>query len=160
MGTKGIRLSTASVGMALAPRLGDRRSRPPPPTPAGSLFSQDFAAYPPIAGTLHPGSLEIFPMMMRELREKTKWVMIIVALSFVALMVFEWGMDISGRSVGGMTGELGRVNGDPVTYEAYTLVYQQLYQQAQAMSGGTQMTREQVKEIEDAAFNQVVNDLL
>jgi peptidyl-prolyl cis-trans isomerase D len=98
--------------------------------------------------------------MMRQMREKTKWVMIIVAVAFVGLMVFEWGMDISGTSVATQTGELGRVNGEPVPYEAYSLAYQQIYDQVRAQAGGVQLSREQIREIEDRAFNEVVNDIL
>jgi peptidyl-prolyl cis-trans isomerase D len=98
--------------------------------------------------------------MMQQLREKTKIVMIIVALAFVGLMVFDWGMDISGRSVATQTGELGRVNGEPVSSAAYSAAYQQLYDQAQATSGGAQLNREQIRELEDRAFDQVVDELL
>lgn len=98
--------------------------------------------------------------MMRNLRQKTKWVMLVVAIAFVGLMVFEWGMDISGSTVAEQTGELGRVNGQPVPYEAYTAAYQQLYEQARASLGGAQFTREQIREIENRAFEEVVNDIL
>lgn len=98
--------------------------------------------------------------MMRDLREKTKWVMLIVALAFVGLMVFEWGMDISGSTVAEQTGELGRVNGEPVSFQAYSEVYQGLYAQAQAQSGGAQLSRDQIRELENRAFNEVVNDIL
>ena len=36
--------------------------------------------------------------MMQTLRNNTKWIMLATALAFVALMVFEWGMDMTGRS--------------------------------------------------------------
>ncbi|MEX2571059.1 MAG: peptidylprolyl isomerase [Gemmatimonadota bacterium] len=98
--------------------------------------------------------------MMRDLREKTKLVMIIVALAFVGLMVFEWGMDISGSTVAQQTGELGRVNGEPVPFEAYSMAYQQLYSEAQAQSGTTQLSRERIRQLEDQAFNEVVNEIL
>lgn len=97
--------------------------------------------------------------MMQDLRAKTKIVMIIVALAFVGLMVFDWGMDITGRSSNLATGEIGRVNGEPITYEAYSLAYQRLYAQAQQQSGG-EISAEQVKQLEDAAFDQVVNEML
>lgn len=97
--------------------------------------------------------------MMQDLREKTKIVMIIVALAFVGLMVFEWGMDISGQSAGMQTGELGRVNGQTVSYQAYSAAYQELYNQARAQAGG-ELSAEQIRQLEDAAFNQVVNDIL
>lgn len=98
--------------------------------------------------------------MMRDLREKTKIVMLIVALAFVGLMVFEWGMDISGSSIASQTGELGRVNGEPVPYERYSVAYQELYDQARANAGGEQLSRAEIRQIEDAAFEQVVNDIL
>ena len=47
--------------------------------------------------------------MMQDLRAKTKIVMIVVALAFVGLMVFDWGMDITGRSSNLATGEIGSV---------------------------------------------------
>ncbi|MBA2671774.1 MAG: SurA N-terminal domain-containing protein, partial [Gemmatimonadetes bacterium] len=96
--------------------------------------------------------------MMQDLREKTKIIMIVVALAFVGLMVFEWGMDISGTSVGAQTGELGRVNGEPISQQAFMLAQQELTQQAQ--QSGRQLTPEERREIDDAAFNQVVNDIL
>ena len=36
--------------------------------------------------------------MMRQMRENTKWIMLVTAIAFVGLMVFQWGMDITGRS--------------------------------------------------------------
>lgn len=99
-------------------------------------------------------------MMMRELREKTKVIMILVALCFVGLMVFEWGMDMSGTSIAQQTGELGRVNGEPVPFDAYSTTYQQLYDQARAQLGSSQLSRDQIREIEDAAFDEVVNGIL
>lgn len=97
--------------------------------------------------------------MMRELREKTKVIMIVVAVAFVGLMVFEWGMDITGQSAAVQTGELGRVNGQPISYQAYASVYQDLYQRAQQQSGG-QLSREEIRQLEESAFQQVVNDVL
>jgi peptidyl-prolyl cis-trans isomerase D len=99
--------------------------------------------------------------MMRDLREKTKWVMIIVALAFVGLMVFEWGMDATGMgSLTDRSGALGRVNGQTISYEEYQRAYQQLYQQAQQRAGGQQISREQIRQLEDAAFEEVVRNTL
>ena len=66
--------------------------------------------------------------MMRQMREATKPIMLLAALAFVALMVFEWGMDASGRSGGGL-GEIGSVNGEAVMYEDYMAAYRQIYDQ-------------------------------
>lgn len=96
--------------------------------------------------------------MMRQMREATKPIMLFTAAAFVALMVFEWGMDITGISSGGL-GEIGQVNGDPVTYDAYMAAYRNLYDQVQR-SQEEPITSQQNKEIEDAAFDEVVNQIL
>lgn len=96
--------------------------------------------------------------MMRQMREATKPIMLFTALSFVALMVFQWGMDITGRSSGSF-GEIGSVNGDPVMYESYMAAYQQLRDQVQASQEGL-ISSQQDAEIEDAAFEEVVNQIL
>ena len=56
------------------------------------------------------------------MREATKPIMLFTAIAFVALMVFEWGMDITGQSSGGL-GEMGRVNSDAVMYDEYMAAY-------------------------------------
>jgi len=104
------------------------------------------------------GSRETFAVMMRQMREATKPIMLFTALAFVALMVFEWGMDITGQSSGSY-GEIGSVNGDPVMYESYMAAYQQLRDQVQASQEGI-ISSQQDAEIEDAAFDEVVNQIL
>jgi peptidyl-prolyl cis-trans isomerase D len=97
--------------------------------------------------------------MMKELRDKTKWIMLVVALAFVGLMVFEWGMDISGQTAGQQTGALGEVDGRPIQLAAYNEVYQDLYQRMQQQAG-TQLSREQIRQIEEMAWEQVVGQML
>jgi len=96
--------------------------------------------------------------MMRQMREATKPIMLFTAIAFVALMVFQWGMDITGQSGGGL-GEIGSVNGDAVMYESYMSAYRQLYDQVQR-SQEELISSQQNTEIEDAAFDEVVNQLL
>ena len=96
--------------------------------------------------------------MMRQMRENTKWIMLVTAVAFVGLMVFQWGMDITGRS-GLSISELGSVNGTPVTYEAFNQTYRSLFDQVQA-SQEDPVTTQQVSDIEDAAWDEVVNQVL
>lgn len=96
--------------------------------------------------------------MMRQMREATKPIMLLAAIAFVALMVFEWGMDASGRS-GGSVGEIGSVNGDPVMYESYMAAYRQIYDQAQRGQEGL-ISSQQNADIEDAAFDEIVTQVL
>jgi peptidyl-prolyl cis-trans isomerase D len=94
--------------------------------------------------------------MMRQMRENTKWVMLITVLAFAGLMVFEWGMDASGRSSAGMAGgEIGRVNREPITWEQYQAVYRTIYQQQQQAINGP-ITTALNRQIEEAAWEQVV----
>lgn len=84
--------------------------------------------------------------------------MLVTAFAFVGLMVFQWGMDITGRS-GLSIGEIGSVNGTPVMYDAFNQVYRSIYDETQA-SQEDPITSQQVRDIEDAAWNEVVNQLL
>ena len=95
--------------------------------------------------------------MMRTMRDNTKWIMLITILAFVALMVFEWGMDITGRTAG--LSELGEVDGVPVMYDQYQFAYRSLYEQTQ-LAQELAITSDQNLEIEDAAFDEVVTQIL
>jgi peptidyl-prolyl cis-trans isomerase D len=96
--------------------------------------------------------------MMRQMREVTKPLIMLALLAFVALMFFQWGMDITGRS-GGSLGEIGSVNGDAIYYEQYMAAYRQLYEQVQTSQEDI-IPSQQNAEIEDRAFEQVVTQLL
>jgi peptidyl-prolyl cis-trans isomerase D len=92
------------------------------------------------------------------MRENTKWIMMITATAFVGLMVFQWGMDITGQ--GGLTiGEIGSVNGRPVMYDTYNNTYSSLLNQIQ-FSQEDPITSQQIRDIEDAAWDEVVTQLL
>jgi peptidyl-prolyl cis-trans isomerase D len=97
-------------------------------------------------------------MVMRQMRDNTKWIMLITGLAFVALMVFSWGMDVTGRT-SGTTGEIGRVNGEPVRYDMYQAVLQNLYQQVQSAQQEP-VSAQQNKEIEQSAWDQIVDLIL
>lgn len=92
---------------------------------------------------------------MRQMREHTKWIMLITALAFVGLMVFEWGMDLTGRSSRQLSGgEIGRVNGQAITSEEYQAFYANL--QAQQSAAGQPASPAQSRQIQDMAWDQIV----
>ncbi len=95
--------------------------------------------------------------MMRTMRDNTKWIMIVAALAFGGLMVFEWGMDITGRTAG--ISDLGEVDGVPVPYERYQFAYRNLYEETQTNQEEA-ITSDQNLQIEDAAFDEVVTQIL
>jgi len=96
--------------------------------------------------------------MMRQMRENTKWIMLVTATAFVGLMVFQWGMDITGRS-GLSIGEIGSVNGTPVMYDSFNQTYRAIFDQMQ-VSQEDPITSQQIRDIEDAAWDEVVNQVL
>ena len=96
--------------------------------------------------------------MMRQMRANTKWIMLVTAMAFVLLMVFQWGMDITGRTSGSL-GEIGRVNGTPVQYEAYMGAYRNLYDQTQ-IGQADPISTQQNRELEQAAWDQMVDGIL
>src|SRR6185369_12142827 len=94
--------------------------------------------------------------MMNQMRANMKWIMILTAVTFVGLMVFGWGMDITGRSGSNATGgEIGRVNGEPVTYQEWTLAVRNLQEQQQRGASGP-LGAAMNKQIEQAAWDQLV----
>jgi len=96
--------------------------------------------------------------MMRQMRENTKWIMLVTATAFVGLMVFQWGMDITGQ--GGSIGrEIGSVNGTPVQWEDYNQTYGSLIDQVRA-SQEDPITSQQIRDIGNAAWDEVVNQVL
>ncbi|NIN70534.1 MAG: hypothetical protein GTO46_01100 [Gemmatimonadetes bacterium] len=97
--------------------------------------------------------------MLRSMRRNTKIIMLVVALAFVGLMVFQWGMDISGRSNPRAVGEVGRVNGVPISYQVWTSTYRSLTDQARAQKGSALDDRE-LDFIEEQTWNQLVNQIL
>lgn len=97
--------------------------------------------------------------MMRQMREHTKWVILLVAIAFVGLMVFEWGMDISGRSAQASGGIIGEVNGEPIGYDEFYRTYRELYQQQQDAQNEP-LSATQNRQIEDQAWEQVLGERL
>ena len=96
--------------------------------------------------------------MMRQMRENTKWIMLITAFAFVGLMVFTWGMDVTGVSGVG-PGAIGEVNGESISYDAFDFAYRRIYEQV-SNSQQNPVTSQQNRDIEDAAWDDVVNQTL
>ena len=97
--------------------------------------------------------------MLKTLRSSTKWVMITVAVCFVGMMVFAWGMDITGRKTrGGLSAHyLGAINGQKITYDTYN----RLLQQKRESTGQKQRTTlDQDRQLQDEVWNDIVTQTL
>ncbi|HEX5725157.1 MAG TPA: SurA N-terminal domain-containing protein [Longimicrobiaceae bacterium] len=99
--------------------------------------------------------------MMQLIRSNAgKFLVIPIIVAFIAWMVVEIGMDITGVGSGGYRqGELGRVNDQPITAQAYQAAYDQMYQRLQQQTGG-QVTPEQVRMLREQVWEELVNDVL
>jgi peptidyl-prolyl cis-trans isomerase D len=98
--------------------------------------------------------------MLRTMREKTKIIMLVLAVAFVGWLVFDVGMGVTGRSQSPTSRDLGIVNGAPIRYQEWMLAYQQLTEGQRAQNPGQTMSREDQKTLEDEAFEQLVADHL
>ncbi|HEY2804243.1 MAG TPA: SurA N-terminal domain-containing protein [Gemmatimonadales bacterium] len=93
--------------------------------------------------------------MLSTMREKTKIVMVVLAVAFVGWLVFDVGMGVTGRS-NTNSRDIGSVNGTPIRYQAYMNAYQAAYDNARQQNPGATFSREEQREIENNAFNQMV----
>ena len=98
--------------------------------------------------------------MLRTMREKTKIIMLILAVAFVGWLVFDVGMGVSGRSQGQSSRNLGSVNGSPIRYQDWLQTYQLISEQERARNPGQALSREDQRALEDQAFQQLVQDRL
>ncbi len=94
--------------------------------------------------------------MLKTLRTNTKWVMITVAVCFVGMMVFAWGMDLAGRS-GGKAGMVGKINGRDISYEYYNSLVQQ---RRSAMGDNQPMTFDMERRLHEEVWNEIVMQVL
>ncbi len=98
--------------------------------------------------------------MLRTMREKTKIIMLILAVAFVGWLVFDVGMGVTGRGQGPQTQNLGSVNGSQISYQSWLAVYQQTAEQARQRNPGQSLSQEDQKALEDDAFEQLVQEHL
>ena len=71
--------------------------------------------------------------VMSKMRENMPAILVGLAILFVAMIVFEWGMDITGRNNMQYTGNvLGKVNGEEITYPDFEKVLNNAVQQYRA----------------------------
>ena len=95
--------------------------------------------------------------MMTKLREMTFIFIWILVIAFVALMVFEWGMDFSGiRSRPNIVGE---IDGNKITIQDFQQAVQNAYQQEKQQSG-KEPDEEKLSELRDQVWDQFVQRIL
>jgi peptidyl-prolyl cis-trans isomerase D len=97
--------------------------------------------------------------MMQLIRSSVgKIIVPLVMLFFLGWMVFQIGMDALSGGPGGSSSDVGSVNGQGISAQAYSERYQALYQQAQQQMG--EVTPEMARRIEEQAWDGLVNETL
>lgn len=95
--------------------------------------------------------------MMTKMREMSKVFIIIIALAFIGLMVFEWGM-------GGFTqkGEnlVGEVNGKKLTLQMFQEMYQNMADEEKARTGKTTFSEEDLLRLRNQTWERFVQQTL
>ncbi|MDO8666633.1 MAG: SurA N-terminal domain-containing protein, partial [Gemmatimonadales bacterium] len=94
-------------------------------------------------------------MLLSTMRQKTKVIMVVLAVAFVGWLVFDVGMGGPGGSQL-QTQDVGTVDGAPIRYEAWLDAYRNAYEEARQQNPGLQLSREDQREIENAAFDRLV----
>lgn len=99
--------------------------------------------------------------MFAALRRMIVPIIAIVLFFFVALIVVEWGFDLSGRQnmSGGASAQAGLINGEEVSWETYSRAREN-YIRNSAQNSSEELTDGRRRELEKQAWNQLVMNVL
>lgn len=92
------------------------------------------------------------------IRERLHFLFYALVAAFLALIIFEWGMDFSGSS-GGRT-VAGKVNGNPVDYRQYERTYDSLVDDFRNQAPQAALTDAIERELRQRAWDIVVNSFI
>ena len=95
--------------------------------------------------------------MLKTLRSNTKWIMITVSFCFIGMIIFAWGMDITGQRSGMSAGIIGRINGEKIPYTFYDNLVKS---RRKMYSENTRITLAQERRIYDEVWDYIVNQTL
>lgn len=97
--------------------------------------------------------------MFEALRKLIFPIIIIVLLFFVAMIVLEWGLDITGRQQFAGANFAGSINGEKIAWDTYNRAFNNLYQ-TESQQSEAELPDSRVRELEQSAWNQLVHDQL
>jgi peptidyl-prolyl cis-trans isomerase D len=97
--------------------------------------------------------------MMRTFRSMAPWLMFIMAITFIGWMVFEVGMNVSGRGVAPTRQSIAKVNGTSIDYLTYQTSLQTASEQRSRQGAGPQ-TLEDQKALGDAVMEDLIREIL
>ena len=96
--------------------------------------------------------------MMTKLREMSKFFLYLLVVAFLALMVLEWGADITGRT--SRTGNIvGKINDREITIEEYNQMLQNAYESERQRSGG-ELSEADMKRLQNEVWENIIQQIL
>ena len=96
--------------------------------------------------------------VMSSLRDKTHIILYTLLAAFLALIVFEWGMNFSGFT--GKTNQAGKINGKSIPFSQYDEVYKEYTENFRRSNPGAEVTSEAELGLQEQAWNTVVDQTL
>jgi parvulin-like peptidyl-prolyl isomerase len=96
--------------------------------------------------------------MMTKIRERSLWIFVLMIVAFIALIVFEWGMDASG---GGRANSntIGKVYGVEISYQQYERAMQNAIENERQRSGQTP-DNQQTEQLKQTVWDQLVRSII
>lgn len=94
--------------------------------------------------------------MLSGLRKRTKTILWITAGAFVGMMVFAWGMDITGRHSRSFSRTIGEVNGRSISVQEFQRMLQRAYLQYKQETGQEPDQRNLVRETWERLVTELV----
>ncbi|MEW5795148.1 MAG: peptidylprolyl isomerase [Candidatus Zixiibacteriota bacterium] len=99
--------------------------------------------------------------MFEMLRKMILPIIITVLVFFVAMIVLEWGMNFSGRGTGLERNVAGIINGEEISWQTYSQVLNNLYQNERNTRGADyEIPETRERELEQQAWDELVADRL
>lgn len=98
--------------------------------------------------------------MLTTMRERTKIIMLILSIAFVGWLIFDVGMGVSGGGQYQAGQNAGTVNGKPIRYQDFLEAQRTTYEQWRRQNPGANQTREEQQQLENGAFEKLVQDRL
>jgi peptidyl-prolyl cis-trans isomerase D len=98
---------------------------------------------------------------MTSLRDKTHVILFTLLIAFLALIVFEWGMQYTGGFTGkGKMNLAGKVNGKEIPYSQYDEIYKEISENFRRTNSSTEITPEIELGMQEQAWKVVVDQTL
>jgi len=96
--------------------------------------------------------------VMENMREYTKTVLVIVVLAFVGTIIFDWGMDITGRST--RRGVIGKINGQEITAVEFERNFANQLEAYRKQTGSDEVSESQMDYLRNQVWESLVRDAL